>query len=282
MSQRFRIGDTGYDLARRALVFGIVNVTPDSFSDGGRWLDPEAAYAHGMRLVAEGADVIDVGGESTRPGSAGVSAEEEIARVRPVLERLVPAAGIPLSIDTSKPEVARVALDLGATIVNDVAGLRLRDAAGRPALAVLAAEHGASIIVMHMRGEPRTMQQEPRYADVVAEVGSYLSEAAQAAEAAGVTRDRIALDPGIGFGKSLEHSLELLRRTGALAELGYPLMIGVSRKSLFEKLLGLAVTERLEAGLAASLVAFERGARLFRTHDVSATVRALRTAEALI
>jgi dihydropteroate synthase len=278
----YRIGDRVHDLARRGLVLGIVNVTPDSFSDGGRFFDADAACGHGMRLVEEGADALDIGGESTRPGSEGVSAEEEIARVRPVIERLAPRAGVPLSIDTSKLEVARVALDLGAAIVNDVSGLRLRDAAGRPALAGLAAEHRASLIVMHMQGAPRTMQRDPRYDDVVGEVGDFLGEAARAAEAAGVARDRIAIDPGIGFGKSLEHSLELLRRMDGLAALGYPVMIGVSRKSLFEKLLGLPVTERLEAGLAASVLAFERGARLFRTHDVRATVRALRTAEALL
>lgn len=278
----YRIGERAHDLARRGFVFGIVNVTPDSFSDGGRFLDPEAALAHGLRLVEEGADALDVGGESTRPGSAGVSAEEEIARVRPVLERLVPAAGVPVSIDTCKLEVARVALDLGAAIVNDVSGLRQRDSSGRPALAALAAPRGASLIVMHMQGEPATMQAAPRYDDVVSEVSGALARAAREAQAAGVSQDRIAIDPGIGFGKSLEHSLTILRRMEALCALGYPVMIGVSRKSLFEKLLGLPVGERLEAGLAASVLAFERGARLFRTHDVQATVRALRTAEALL
>jgi len=278
----YRIGDRAHDLTRRGLVLGIVNVTPDSFSDGGRFLDPDAACAHGLRLIEEGADALDVGGESTRPGSEAVSAEEEIARVRPVLERLVPRAGVPVSIDTSKLEVARVALGLGAMIVNDVTGLRLRDGTGRPALAVLAAEYHASLIVMHMRGEPRTMQTDPRYDDVVSEVSGHLARAARDAQAAGVSFDRIAVDPGIGFGKSLEHSLALLRRVDALSALGYPVMIGVSRKSLFEKLLGLAVTERLEAGLAASILAFEKGARLFRTHDVAATVRALRMAEALL
>jgi dihydropteroate synthase len=278
-SPSYRLGGREIDLARRGLVFGILNVTPDSFSDGGRWVDPEAAYAHGMKLVEEGADALDVGGESTRPGAEGVSAEEEIRRVRPVLERFARgAARVPISIDTSKPEVARVALDLGAGVVNDVTGLRLRDAAGRPELAKLAEAHGASVIVMHMQGAPRTMQHDPHYDDVVGEVRDYLQEAARAS---GLPRERIAIDPGVGFGKSLEHSLTLLRRTDELAALGYAVMIGVSRKSLFEKLLDLPVTERVEAGLAASLVAFERGARLFRTHEVKATVRALRTAEAL-
>jgi dihydropteroate synthase len=277
ISPVFRLGGREIDLARRGLVLGILNVTPDSFSDGGQWVDPEAAYAHAMKLIQEGADALDVGGESTRPGSEGVSAEEEIRRVRPVLEKL--GGRVPVSIDTSKPEVARVALDLGATVVNDVTGLRLRDAAGRPELAKLAAAHDASVIIMHMQGAPRTMQHDPHYDDVVSEVRDYLREAALAS---GLPRERIAIDPGVGFGKSLEHSLELLRRTGDLAALGYAVMIGVSRKSLFDKLLGLPLMERIEAGLAASLVAFERGARIFRTHDVQATVRALRTAEALL
>jgi len=275
---RYRLGGRDIDLTRRGLVLGIVNVTPDSFSDGGRWVDPEAAYAHAMRLVEEGADALDVGGESTRPGSEGVSAEEEIRRVRPLLEKLS-GKGVAISIDTSKPEVARVALDLGASVINDVTGFRLRDSSGRPEMAKVAEAHGASAIIMHMQGAPRTMQVDPKYDDVVGEVGSYLREAA---EASGLPRERIALDPGVGFGKSLAHSLELLRRTADLVALGYPVMIGVSRKSLFHKLLGLPLEERVEAGLAASLVAFERGARLFRTHDVLATVRALRTAEALL
>lgn len=276
----YRMGGRTIDLARRGLVFGILNVTPDSFSDGGRWVDPDAAYAQALRLIEEGADALDLGGESTRPGSEGVDVAEEIRRVRPVLERLQRgASNVPVSIDTSKPEVARVALELGASVVNDVTGLRLRDASGRPEMAKLAAAHDASLIVMHMQGAPRTMQQDPRYDDVVGEVGAYLREAA---EASGLARERIAIDPGVGFGKSVEHSLELLRRIGDLAALGYPVMIGVSRKSLFQKLLDLPLTERLEAGLGASIVAFERGARLFRTHDVLATVRALRTAEALL
>lgn len=275
---RYRLGAREFDLARRGLVLGIVNVTPDSFSDGGRWVDPDAAYAHALQLIEEGADALDVGGESTRPGSESVSAEEEIRRVRPLLERLG-GTDVAISIDTSKPEVARVALDLGASVINDVTGFRLRDAGGRPVLGNLAAEHDASVIIMHMQGAPRTMQLDPKYDNVVGEVREYLREAA---EASGLPRERIALDPGIGFGKSLEHSLELLRRTSDLAALGYPVMIGVSRKSLFDKLLGLPLEQRVEAGLAASLVAFERGARLFRTHDVLATVRALRTAEALL
>lgn len=275
----YRLGGKEIDLARRGLVLGILNVTPDSFSDGGRWVDPEAAYAHGMKLVEEGADALDVGGESTRPGSEGVSAAEEIRRVRPVLEKFARAGErVPISIDTSKPEVARVALDLGASVINDVTGFRLRDASGRPEMAKVAEAHGASAIIMHMQGAPKTMQRDPHYDDVVAEVRDYLREAA---EASGLPRERIAVDPGVGFGKSLDHSLTLLRRVDELAALGYAVMIGVSRKSLFQKLLDLPLGERVEAGLAASIVAYERGARIFRTHDVLATVRALRTAEAL-
>lgn len=261
---------------------GVVNVTPDSFSDGGRWRTPEDAIAKALELVDEGADIVEVGGESTRPGSTGVSADEESARIGPVLQELCPRAGVPVAVDTAKPEVARLALGLGTRVINDVTGLRLLDADGLPALAVLAASAGASLVVMHMRGDPGTMQTDPRYEDVVRDVGEALAGAALAAEAAGVERARIAIDPGIGFGKTLEHNLELLRRVDALAARGYPVMIGVSRKSLFQKLLGLAVEERLEAGIAAAVAAVLRGARLVRTHDVRATARALRMAEALL
>jgi dihydropteroate synthase len=279
---RYRIGDHLYDLSRRALVMGIVNITPDSFSDGGEWLRPEDAVAHALRLEAEGADLLDLGAESTRPGAARVKAEEEIARLAPVLEQLAGAVRVPISVDTSKPEVARAALETGAAVVNDVTGLRLRDASGRPAMARLAAERNASLVVMHMLGEPATMQQDPRYQDVVREVGDYLEEAAGAAAGCGVSSDRIALDPGIGFGKTLEHNLELLRHLDRLAERGYPVLVGVSRKSLFGKLLDLAVDERLEASLAAAVAAFLRGARILRVHDVEATVRSLRVAESLL
>jgi dihydropteroate synthase len=279
---RFRVGEREYDLTLRSLVVGVVNLTPDSFSDGGRWLDPEAALAHALALVEEGADVIDVGGESTRPGAAPVSAEEELARVRPLLERLCPRAGVPVSIDTSKPLVAEAALDLGVRVVNDVTGLRDTDLRGLPVLAGLAQRYGASLFVMHMQGDPDTMQQDPHYEDVVHDVGEFLGYAAVRAQAAGVAHERIALDPGIGFGKTLDHNLELLRRVDNLAMRGYPVMVGVSRKSLFQKLLDLPVDQRLEAGLAAAVVAVSRGARLVRTHDVRATVRALRMAEALL
>lgn len=279
---RLRIGDRCYDLTRKALVLGIVNVTPDSFSDGGRHLDPAAAVRHGLALAAEGADLLDVGGESTRPGAEPVSAGEERRRIEPVLQALVRDAGVPVSVDTTKPEVARAALELGARVVNDVGGLRLRDAGGASVLARLAAGAGAAVIAMHMRGEPRTMQETPHYDDCVREVTAWLADAAAAAERAGLAAECVVLDPGIGFGKTLEHNLSLLWGVDRLAALGHPVAIGVSRKSLFGTLLGLPVEERLEAGLAAAAAAFWRGARLVRTHDVRATVRLLRTLEAIL
>jgi len=271
-----------FDLSRRALVMGILNVTPDSFSDGGKFADPALAVDRALALIEEGADLIDVGGESTRPGSAPVPVEEEIARVRPVLEKLVPAARVPISIDTRKTEVARVALDLGAAILNDVSGLRADPAGGGGhERAQLAAQHGAGLILMHMQGEPATMQKDPRYDDVVSEVKGFLFDAARRANEAGVPREAIALDPGVGFGKAWEHSMALLRGVGDLAAAGYPVLIGVSRKSFFAKF-GLELEDRLEAGLAAASICVLRGARIVRTHDVRATARALRVVEALL
>jgi len=279
----WRVRGREYDLARRALVMGVLNVTPDSFSDRGRYADPGAALERALAMIAEGADLIDVGGESTRPGSAIVSPEEEIARVRPVLERLVPVSSVPVSIDTRKTEVARVALDLGAAILNDVSGLRVDPAGGGGhERARLAAEHHAGLVLMHMQGTPQTMQDDPRYDDVLGEVKGFLFDAARRAEEAGVAREAIALDPGIGFGKSAEHSLALLRGTGDLASAGYPVLVGVSNKSLFGGLFGLALEERAEAGLAAAVACVLRGARIVRTHDVRGTARALRVAEAML
>jgi len=261
---------------------GILNVTPDSFSDGGKFADPALAVDRALALIEEGADLIDVGGESTRPGSAPVPVDEEIARVRPVLEKLVPAARVPISIDTRKTEVARVALDLGAAILNDVSGLRADPAGGGGhERAQLAAQHGAGLILMHMQGEPATMQKDPRYDDVVSEVKGFLFDAARRANEAGVPREAIALDPGVGFGKAWEHSMALLRGVGDLAAAGYPVLIGVSRKSFFAKF-GLELEDRLEAGLAAASICVLRGARIVRTHDVRATARALRVVEALL
>jgi dihydropteroate synthase len=254
---------------------GIVNVTPDSFSDGGAFLEPEAAVAHAKRLLDEGAALVDVGGESTRPGSAGVAANEELRRVEPVLERL---AGVPVSIDTSKAEVAQRALALGALMVNDVTALR-----EDPELAGVVADSGAYLCLMHMQGEPRTMQDEPRYEDVVAEVAAFLEERLAFAVSAGVPEERIGLDPGIGFGKTVEHNLELLARVGEIAALGRPVVVGASRKRFLGRLLGDpdALTGPVAAGVAVAVLAYERGASIFRVHDVREHVEALSAARAL-
>jgi dihydropteroate synthase len=260
----------------RPSVMGVVNVTPDSFSDGGENLDPDVAAATARRMRDEGAAIVDVGGESTRPGSTGVTAEEELNRVMPVLERL--RGDVPVSIDTSKAEVARRALELGAELVNDVTALR-----ADPALAEVVAEAGAYLCLMHMRGEPRTMQVDPRYDDVAAEVAAFLDERLHAAVAAGVPENRICLDPGIGFGKTVEHNLELLRRLDVLLALGRPVVIGFSRKSTLGRLLGdpEARTGTAAASVGAAVAAFERGATILRVHDVREHVEALTVASAV-
>jgi dihydropteroate synthase len=251
---------------------GVLNVTPDSFSDGGVHLDPDVAAAAARRMVAEGAAIVDVGGESTRPGSDGVSVEEELARVVPVLERL--GGEIPLSIDTAKPEVARAALERGAILVNDVTALR-----SDPDLAGVVADAGAYLCLMHMQGEPRTMQVEPRYDDVAAEVAAFLEERLAFAVAAGIPEERICLDPGVGFGKTVEHNLELVRRLDVLLALGRPVLVGFSRKSSLKKLTGS--DDLLGASIAAAVAAFERGASILRVHDVKPTVDALVVAGAI-
>jgi len=257
-------------------IMGVVNVTPDSFSDGGAFEDHVAAIAHARRLAGEGAEIIDVGGESTRPGADPVPAEEELARVLPVVEGI---AGLKLpvqiSVDTMKLDVARQALDAGASYVNDVTAFR-----HDPDLAVLVADRGADCCLMHMLGEPRTMQQDPRYDDVVDDVKAFLEQRLAAATAAGIAESRIHLDPGIGFGKTLEHNLELLRRLDELAAIGRPLVVGTSRKSFLGRLTGRDVTERVHATVATSVIAFERGAKVFRVHDVAATADALAVAAA--
>ncbi|MDE2276751.1 MAG: dihydropteroate synthase [Burkholderiales bacterium] len=257
------------DLARPR-VMGIVNVTPDSFSDGGRHANVSAALAHCERLVAEGADLLDIGGESTRPGAAPPGAEAEQARVLPVLREAL-RLGVPVSVDTSEPALMVRALDLGVDIVNDVRALR------RPgALAAVAAHPQAGLCLMHSRGEPGTMQQQAQYGDVVREVGDYLRDAAQAAESAGIARERIVLDPGIGFAKTAHHNLTLLQRQAELVALGWPLLVGWSRKGTLGLVTGRAVGERLAASVAAALVALQRGARVVRVHDVAATVDAIK------
>jgi dihydropteroate synthase len=260
----------------RPSVMGVVNVTPDSFSDGGVHLDPDVAAAAARRMLDDGAAIVDVGGESTRPGSEGVGVDEELRRIVPVLERL--GGEVPVSIDTAKAEVARRALELGAELVNDVTAFR-----ADPALAEVAAEHGAYVCLMHMQGEPRTMQRDPRYDDVVAEVAAFLEERLAFAVAHGVREDRICLDPGIGFGKTLEHNLELVRRLDVLVALGRPVLIGFSRKSSLGKLAGdpSAKTGPLSASVAAAVTAYERGATILRAHDVREHVEALAFARAL-
>ncbi|HLY93606.1 MAG TPA: dihydropteroate synthase [Gaiellaceae bacterium] len=257
----------------RPSVMGVVNVTPDSFSDGGVHLDPDIAALAARRMVEEGAAIVDVGGESTRPGSEGVSVEEELARVVPVLERL--GGEIPVSIDTAKAEVARRALELGAELVNDVTALR-----GDPELAGVVADSGVYLCLMHMQGEPRTMQKDPRYDDVASEVAAFLEERLAFAVAHGVREERICIDPGIGFGKTVEHNLELVRRLDLLLALGRPVVIGFSRKSTLARLTG--ATDLVSASVAAALAAYERGATILRVHDVREHVEALTVARALI
>jgi dihydropteroate synthase len=265
---RFRI-----DLARPR-VMGIVNVTPDSFSDGGQHASTAAAIAFARRLVDEGADILDIGGESTRPGAAPVSVDEELARVLPVLEATL-GLGVPLSVDTLKPEVMRAAIDAGVDIVNDVQALR------RPgALEAVAASAKVGVCLMHMRGDPRTMQQQTGYDDVVAEVTAFLRDRLAALNEAGIAAERITLDPGIGFGKTVEQNLELLRRQRELLVLGRPLLLGWSRKSTLGAMTARPVDARLPASLAAALAAVAQGARIVRVHDVAATVDALKLWEA--
>ena len=254
---------------------GVLNVTPDSFSDGGRFVEPSVAVAHARALLDEGAALVDVGGESTRPGAPPVSVEEELARVIPVLERL---SGAPLSIDTSKAEVARRALELGVELVNDVTALR-----GDPALVEVVADADAYVCLMHMQGEPRTMQAAPHYDDVVSDVLAFLEERVAFAVERGIREARICVDPGVGFGKTPDQNLALLRRLDELCALGRPVLVGVSRKSTLGKVSGdtNARTGSMAASLAAAVAAFERGAAMFRAHDVRETVEALAVAAAV-
>jgi dihydropteroate synthase len=255
----------------RPSVMGVVNVTPDSFSDGGVHFDPDVAAAAARRMLDHGAAIVDVGGESTRPGSEGVSADEELRRVVPVLERLEGA--IPVSIDTAKAEVARRAIALGAQMVNDVTALR-----ADPELAGVVADAGIYLCLMHMQGEPRTMQLDPRYHDVVSEVARFLEERLEFAVAAGIREDAICLDPGIGFGKTVEHNVELVRRLDVLVALGRPVLVGISRKSTLRR---LGATDLVSGSIAAAVAAYERGATIVRAHDVAAHVDALSVAKAL-
>jgi len=250
-------------------VMGIVNVTPDSFFDGGRYASSAAAIEHAQQLIADGADLLDIGGESTRPGAAEVSEQEELDRVLPVIEGLR-GCEVPLSIDTWKPGVMRAALKAGANLVNDVNALQAKDALQA------VADSDAAVCLMHKQGTPQTMQQQPRYADVVAEVCGFLRERIAAAETAGIARARIVIDPGFGFGKALTHNLDLLRHLEALRALGVPVLAGLSRKSMLGALTGRAVDDRVAASVAAALLAVQRGAAIVRVHDVRETVDALK------
>jgi dihydropteroate synthase len=256
-------------------LMGVVNVTPDSFSDGGRYLDPDAAIAHGEKLLGDGAAILDIGGESTRPGAEPVEWEEEMDRVEPVVAGL--AGRATLSVDTSKAAVAIAAIEAGASIVNDVTALR-----GDLEMAPVCAEHGVEVVLMHMPGNPRTMQDDPRYEDVVGEVKAFLTERLEFAAMIGIAEEKIWLDPGIGFGKTLEHNLELLRRLGELRELGRPLVIGTSRKSFIGRIDGSEVGDRLGGTIASSVLAATEGADVLRVHDVAETAQAIRVAEAIL
>ncbi len=259
----------------RPQVMGVLNITPDSFSDGGDFFDPQRALDHALQMQEEGADVIDIGGESTRPGAAPVLASEELQRVIPVIDALQAQLAVPISIDTRKPEVMQAAVAAGAGLINDVNALR---ASGALEVAAFSA---VPVCLMHMRGDPRTMQADPHYADVVEEVKVFLLQRVAACEAAGIGRERLLLDPGFGFGKTVEHNLQLLARLEELAAPGLPVVVGLSRKSMIGKLLDLDIAERLPASIALAVLAVERGARLVRAHDVAATWQALQLQAAL-
>jgi dihydropteroate synthase len=274
---RLSAGRHTIELGRRTLVMGILNCTPDSFFDGGRHASPESAVLRLDRMMEEGADLCDIGGESTRPGAEPVSVEEEWTRIQaPLREASRRAPDLIVSIDTTKAEVARRALEEGASVINDVSGLRFD-----PELAAVAARHGAAVVLMHMKGEPRTMQEDPVYQDVASEVREFLGRACRVAEEHGVARSRILVDPGIGFGKTVAHNLELIRRIPDLAGLGYPILIGASRKSFIGRVLDLPAEERLEGSLAVHAAAVLAGAHVVRVHDVAATVRVVRMADAI-
>lgn len=262
----------------RTLVMGVLNVTPDSFYDGGRHSSTETAIRHARQLIAEGADILDIGGESTRPGSEPVPSEEELSRVIPVIEAIASESDIAISIDTFKSTTAREALRAGAHIVNDISGMRFD-----PQMLDVAAQTGAGVVLMHIQGTPKTMQQNPHYEDVVQEVKEYLAGCAELARQAGIPAKHIWVDPGIGFGKTPEHNLQLLRNLSELRSLGYPLLVGTSRKSFIGKILGdLPPEERLEGTLATLALAVREGADIVRVHDVRAAVRAVRVADAVV
>jgi len=274
---RFRARQFTFEFPRPALVMGIVNVTPDSFVDGGQFFDAGKAVAHGLELAKQGADILDVGGESTRPGAEPVGEAEELRRVLPVIKQLTAHAGVPISIDTAKPAVARAALAAGASLVNDVEANRTKDDMWR-----IVAAAGAGYICMHMQGTPRTMQAEPHYDDVVREVGEFFTGRLTRLAAAGVTAEHVALDPGIGFGKSVAHNLRLLGALRAFTRFARPLVLGVSRKSFIGQIAPADVTQRLPGSLACATLAVEAGVQIIRAHDVAETVQAVRVTEAIL
>lgn len=274
-SHIFSCGNYALDLSRPHIM-GIVNVTPDSFSDGGRYASTEKAIAHGLQLVEEGADILDIGGESTRPGASPVCLQEELDRVLPVIEQLASRAGVPISIDTYKPEVMQAAIVAGAAIVNDVCALR------QPGAVEVLANSRAGVCLMHMQGTPQTMQQDPQYEDVEAEVKDFLNERMQVAVDAGIPRERIVLDPGFGFGKRTVHNVTLLQKLPELLSLGRPLLVGLSRKSVLGSLTGGDVDARLHASIAASVISAMKGAKIIRVHDVKATADALKVVAAVL
>lgn len=273
-TQRLRCGDHTL-VFDRPRVMGVLNLTPDSFSDGGQWSDPGRALEHALAMVEDGADVIDVGGESTRPGARPVSEQEELARIRPVLERLTRTLGVPVSVDTTKPGVMRQAIDLGAGMINDVTGLR--DPSVR---AVLAAAPGTAVCLMHMQGEPRTMQAAPRYDDVIEDLLAFFRQGLTVCSASGIDERRLLLDPGFGFGKTLTHNYTLLGQLDRFLTLNRPLLVGLSRKSMLGRLLDRPVDERLAGSIAAAVLAAAAGAALIRVHDVRQTVDALAVLDA--
>jgi len=273
----FRARQFTFEFPRPALVMGIVNVTPDSFADGGHFFDASKAFVHALKLVALGADILDVGGESTRPGAESVSEAEELRRVIPVIEQLAKRTRVPVSIDTAKPAVAKAALAAGASLVNDIAANRTDETMWR-----IVADAGAGYICMHMQGTPQTMQSELHYDDVVREVGEFFEERLARLASCGVTAEHVALDPGIGFGKTVAHNLQLLGAIGGFTRYLRPLVLGVSRKSFIGKIVGADVTQRLPGSLACATMAVAAGVQIIRAHDVAETVQAVRVTEAIV
>ena len=275
---KIRCGGTILDLAARTHIMGILNITPDSFSDGGRYVDGDKATERAREMAAQGADIIDIGGESTRPGARPLSEAEELARIIPVIRQFAQEIPVPISVDTYKSTVAEKALAAGASIVNDISGLRFS-----PDMAKVAADHGAAVVIMHIKGTPRDMQEKPVYADVVSEIASYLEEGVEIALSAGIDREQILIDPGIGFGKTLEHNLTILERLGEFRAIGRPILLGTSRKKFIGTVLDAPEAERRLDGTAATVaLGIERGARVMRVHDVAQMVRVARMTDAIL